>query len=89
LPIVETGWTPQTVWRWQKQETSYNKVLSHNYLFAVTGSLIWHNEENHVPNVDLKPPLFSLYEIGVNLTGSTVTLLPEHPVAGFEAEGIF
>ena len=35
---------------------SYKKVLSHYYLFAVTGSLIWHTKENHVPNVDLKSP---------------------------------
>jgi hypothetical protein len=64
-------------------------VLIHYYLFAVTGSLIWHTKENHVPTVDLKPPLISLYEIGANLTGATVTLLPEHPVAGLEAAGIF
>jgi hypothetical protein len=41
--------------------SSYNKVLSHYYLFAVTGSLIWHTEENHVPTVDLKPPLLSVW----------------------------
>jgi hypothetical protein len=39
---------------------SYNKVLSHDYLFAVTESLIQHTEENHVPTVDLKPPLLSV-----------------------------
>ena len=40
---------------------SYNKVLSHYYFFAVTGSLIWHTKENHAPNVDLKPPLLSIW----------------------------
>ena len=34
----------------------YKKVLSHYYLFAVTGSLIWHTKENHAPKVDLKSP---------------------------------
>ena len=37
----------------------YNKVLNHNSLFAVKGPIIWHTEENRVPNVDLKPPLLS------------------------------
>jgi hypothetical protein len=37
-------------------------VLSQYYLFAVTGSLIWHTKENHVPTVDLKTTLnFSVW----------------------------
>jgi hypothetical protein len=31
----------------------------------------------------------SLYEIGSNVTEAMVTPLPEHPAAGFVAEGIF
>ena len=38
---------------------SYNKLLSHNSLFAMKGPINWHTEENRVPNVDLKPPLLS------------------------------